>query len=307
MISAGAGAALQEWLSGLAALQGRSDNTITAYRADVAGFIGFMQQHHGASLGTGSLTKISISDMRSWMAAERGGGISARSLARKLSAVKQFMAWLANRDGFDVTPVLSVRSPRFKKPLPRPLPPDAAIRMIETVETLAPKQWIAARDRAVLSILYGAGLRISEALSLSGADVPLKDSLRILGKGGKERVVPVLPVIADAMDRYVALCPFELSRDAPLFRGIRGGPLAPRAVQKSMESARSHLGLPESATPHALRHSFATHLMAAGGDLRSIQELLGHSSLSTTQGYTAVDTDRLLKVYDDAHPSMRKA
>ncbi|MEL7344972.1 MAG: tyrosine recombinase XerC [Pseudomonadota bacterium] len=303
MISAGASDALGDWLTGLAALKGRADNTVAAYRTDVAGFIGFLQSHHGDALGTGALARVTISDMRSWMASERGRGVSARSLARQLSAVKQFMAWLGERDGFDVTPVLSTRSPRFKRPLPRPLPPDAALRMIQTVGEMADVPWVGARDVAVVTLLYGAGLRISEALSLTGADIPLAQTLRIVGKGDKERIVPVLPVCIDAVDRYVTACPFPVEPGAPLFRAVRGGPLTARPVQKAMESARSVLGLPSTATPHALRHSFATHLMAAGGDLRSIQELLGHASLSTTQAYTAVDTDRLLEIYDAAHPS----
>ena len=305
MISAGSDDALNQWLTGLAALKGRADNTINAYRNDVAGFLGFLQTHHGDALGTGAIARVTISDMRSWMASERGRGISARSLARQLSAVKQFMAWLGERDGFDVTPVLSTRSPRFKRPLPRPLPPDAAVQMIATVGEMADMPWVGQRDVAVVTLLYGAGLRISEALSLTGASFPLSDSLRIRGKGDKERMVPILPICADAVARYVAACPFPVEPEAALFRAVRGGALSPRPIQKAMEAARAVLGLPATATPHAMRHSFATHLMTQGGDLRSIQELLGHASLSTTQAYTAVDTDRLLDIYDAAHPAAR--
>lgn len=305
MISAGSDDALNQWLTGLAALKGRADNTINAYRNDVAGFLGFLQTHHGDALGTGAIARVTISDMRSWMASERGRGVSARSLARQLSAVKQFMAWLGERDGFDVTPVLSTRSPRFKRPLPRPLPPDAAVQMIATVGEMADKPWVGQRDVAVVTLLYGAGLRISEALSLTGASFPLSDSLRIRGKGDKERMVPILPICADAVARYVAACPFPVEPEAALFRAVRGGALSPRPIQKAMEAARAVLGLPATATPHAMRHSFATHLMTQGGDLRSIQELLGHASLSTTQAYTAVDTDRLLDIYDAAHPAAR--
>ena len=305
MISAGSDDALNQWLTGLAALKGRADNTINAYRNDVAGFLGFLQTHHGDALGTGVIARVTISDMRSWMASERGRGVSARSLARQLSAVKQFMAWLGERDGFDVTPVLSTRSPRFKRPLPRPLPPDAAVQMIATVGEMADMPWVGQRDVAVVTLLYGAGLRISEALSLTGASFPLSDSLRIRGKGDKERMVPILPICADAVARYVAACPFPVEPEAALFRAVRGGALSPRPIQKAMEAARAVLGLPATATPHAMRHSFATHLMTQGGDLRSIQELLGHASLSTTQAYTAVDTDRLLDIYDAAHPAAR--
>lgn len=305
MISAGSDDALNQWLTGLAALKGRADNTINAYRNDVAGFLGFLQTHHGDALGTGAIARVTISDMRSWMASERGRGVSARSLARQLSAVKQFMAWLGERDGFDVTPVLSTRSPRFKRPLPRPLPPDAAVQMIATVGEMADMPWVGQRDVAVVTLLYGAGLRISEALSLTGASFPLSDSLRIRGKGDKERMVPILPICADAVARYVAACPFPVEPEAVLFRAVRGGALSPRPIQKAMEAARAVLGLPATATPHAMRHSFATHLMTQGGDLRSIQELLGHASLSTTQAYTAVDTDRLLDIYDAAHPAAR--
>jgi integrase/recombinase XerC len=198
--------------------------------------------------------------------------------------------------------VLSARAPRFQRRLPRPLSVEGARAMLEAVGEQAGEDWIAARDTAVLTLLWGCGLRISEALGLTGADVPLPEVLRIRGKGGKERVVPVLPAARAAVDRYAALAPFAPVADEPLFRGVRGGPLSPRLIQKAMETARLALGLPASATPHALRHSFATHLLAAGGDLRSIQDLLGHASLSTTQAYTAVDASRLMEVYEKAHP-----
>jgi len=219
-----------------------------------------------------------------------------------LSAVKSFYRWLANREGFEPTAVLSTRSPKFQPKLPRPLAEPAARAMIDTVELQATDPWIAARDSAVVTLLYGCGLRISEALGLTGADAPLPDVLRITGKGSKERIVPVLDVARDAVDAYVAICPYPVTADAPLFRAVRGGALAPRAIQKVMEKTRMQLGLPATATPHALRHSFATHLLAAGGDLRTIQELLGHASLSTTQAYTAVDAAHLMAVYDKAHP-----
>ncbi len=261
-----------------------------------------MTLHQGAQQGLGALERITVPDMRAWMAQQRSSGVGARSLARKLSAVKSFYRWLAEREGFEPTAVLSTRAPKFTKKLPRPLAEDAAKAMIETVELQSGNDWVAARDVAVVTLLYGCGLRISEALSLTGADAPLAQTIRIVGKGDKERIVPVLPAARDAVDAYLRLCPHPQEPNAPLFRGVRGGALNARAIQAAMANARMQLGLPSTATPHAMRHSFATHLLSAGGDLRSIQELLGHASLSTTQTYTAVDTARLMEVYNRAHP-----
>ncbi len=294
--------ALQLWLDSLGALSGRSENTQTAYRGDVTDFLSFMTLHHNERSGLAALSRITVSDMRAWMADQRASGVGARSLARKLSAVKSFYRWLAEREGFEPTAVLSTRAPKFTKKLPRPIAEDAVRAMIETVELQSENDWVSARDVAVVTLLYGCGLRISEALSLTGADAPLAKALRVVGKGNKERVVPVLPAARAAMDRYLELCPHPQSKNKALFRGVRGGPLNPKAVQGVMARARAQLGLPATATPHALRHSFATHLLTAGGDLRAIQELLGHASLSTTQAYTAVDTARLMEVYNRAHP-----
>ena len=294
--------ALADWLGALEGAQGRAPATVGAYRADVAGFLSFCQGHFGEATGTAPLARLTVSDMRAWMAHERRRGVSARSLSRSLSAVKSFLRWLADRDGFDPTAVLSIRGPAYQPKLPRPLAEETARAVIDRVELQAREPWVAARDVAVVTVLYGLGLRISEALSLTGADHPMPEVLRITGKGGKERIVPALPAARDAVAAYVRACPHDLAPEAPLFRGVRGGALSPRAVQKVMESTRLQLGLPASATPHALRHSFATHLLASGGDLRAIQELLGHASLSTTQGYTAVDTVRLMEVYRAAHP-----
>ncbi len=302
MISEGARDALSEWLDHIRALDGASANTLAAYQTDLTGFLAFMAAHLGGSVGRGGLAAVSLPDMRAWMAHERGRGVGARSLARSLSAVKSFYRWLSERDDFDATAVLSTRSPKFSKKLPRPLAPDAAKAVIETAGLQSLHGWVGARDIAVATLLYGCGLRISEALGLTCADAPLPDALRIKGKGGKERVVPVLPVARDAVEAYRRLCPHPETPDAPLFRGVRGGALGPRAVQNTMQQVRLQLGLPATATPHAMRHSFATHLLAAGGDLRAIQELLGHASLSTTQAYTSVDTSRLLEVYKAAHP-----
>lgn len=302
LISPASRDALQSWLSTQKALKGASENTVLAYQGDVAEFLSFITLHKGEPMGLKALERIGIGDMRAWMAQSRQSGVGARSLARKLSAVKSFYRWLAEREGFEPTAVLSTRAPKFQKKLPRPLAPDAASEMLDTVALQSSKPWVAARDVAVLTLLYGCGLRISEALGLTGRDVPMPDVLRILGKGGKERLVPVLQVARDAVDDYLTQSPFALEPDAPLFRGVRGGALSPRPIQKAMERTRLQLGLPASATPHAMRHSFATHLLSAGGDLRAIQELLGHASLSTTQAYTAVDTARLMEVYDQTHP-----
>jgi integrase/recombinase XerC len=304
-ISPGLRDALTRWLDHLRALDGASKNTLVAYQRDVLGYLAFLTGHFGDATGIASLTRVGVSDIRAWMAQERGRGVAARSLARSLSAVKSFTSWMAEREGFDATAVLSARSPKFQRKLPRPLSQDAARAMIGTVELQSQKPWIAARDMAVVTLLYGCGLRISEALGLTGADVPLPDVLRITGKGGKERLVPVLPAARQAVDAYLRACPFPAEPDAPIFRGARGGALNPRMVQKAMQAARMQLGLPATATPHAMRHSFATHLLAAGGDLRAIQELLGHASLSTTQAYTAVDTARLMEIYDKTHPRAR--
>lgn len=302
MVSPALTRALGDWIDQQRALRGAADNTLIAYQTDVLGFLSFMAQHHGEAQGLGPVSRVTVSDMRAWMAHARGRGVAARSLARSLSAVKSFYTWLAEREGFEPTAVLSTRSPKFQKKLPRPLAVDAARAMIDTVELQAREPWIALRDVAVVTLLYGCGLRISEALGLTGADVPLPATLRILGKGGKERVVPVLPAARVAVGAYVKACPYDTAVNQPIFRGLRGGPLYPRAIQTVMAQARMQLGLPATATPHAMRHSFATHLLNAGGDLRSIQELLGHASLSTTQAYTAVDTARLMEVYDASHP-----
>jgi integrase/recombinase XerC len=293
--------ALSGFLRDLRALDGRAKKTAEAYRADVARFLAFIADHTGGEAGLAALFRLTLSDMRAWMAHERKRGLSARSLARALSAVKAFLRWLSEREGFDATAPLSVRSPKFTKKLPRPLSEEAARDVVDLLETQRPEPWIALRDRAVALLLYGSGLRISEALGLAGANLPLGETIRVRGKGGKERIVPVLPAAREAVAAYAAACPHPLA-GGPLFRGARGGPLSPRLVAKAMETARMVLGLPATATPHALRHSFATHLLNAGADLRAIQELLGHASLSTTEAYTAVDPGRLLEVYERSHP-----
>lgn len=296
------GAALTQWLQHSQALDGAAQNTIDAYRRDVSRYLKFLTAHHGGAGGMSLVIAASPSDLRAWMAEERGRGLATRSLARALSAVKGFTAWAADRNAADATTVLSARAPKFRRKLPRPLSEDGATDMLSEIGADAREDWIAARDTAIATLLYGLGLRISEALSLTGADHPLPPVLRITGKGGKTRPVPVIPTAARAVNDYAKLCPHDLQPDAPLFRGARGGPVNPRLIQSAMERARLRLGLPATATPHALRHSFATHLLSAGGDLRAIQELLGHASLSTTQAYTAVDAARLMEVYEQAHP-----
>jgi len=300
--SPGQRAALAQWLTHIRALDGAAAHTLAAYGADVARYMDFLARHRGAAEGTGALLTVPQADLRAWMAHERARGLGPRSLARALSAVKGFTGWLAEREGIDATAVLSARGPKYRRSLPRPLSEQGARDMIDRVESQAREDWIAARDAAVITLLYGCGLRISEALALTGAASPLPEVLRITGKGSKTRLVPVIPAARAAVARYAALVPFDLAPAGPLFRGARGGALNPRLIARAMESARLQLGLPATATPHAMRHSFATHLLSAGGDLRTIQQLLGHASLSTTQAYTAVDAARIMDVYEKAHP-----
>ena len=302
LLSAGLRDALEDWLLTRRAIRGISEHTENAYRADVLSHLSFLTEYHGGGIGTKALHAIGTRDMRAWMAHERGRGLSARSLARALSAVRSFYKWLAERDGFDPSAILATRSPKRQPKLPRPLDVDAAKAVLEIASDMGREDWIGARDVAVLTLLYGCGLRISEALGLNLSDTPLREVIRITGKGNKTRIVPVIAPARAAVQRYLELMPFAAEPDAPLFRGARGGRLNPRTVQKLMEQARLQLGLPATATPHALRHSFATHLLGAGGDLRSIQDLLGHASLSTTQTYTAVDQVHLMEVYKKAHP-----
>lgn len=302
MISPAASETLARFLAHKATLDNAATNTLAAYEGDILEFLAFMTLHKGGPQGLGPLMDISVSDMRSWMAKVRGEGVAARSLARKLSATKSFYRWLAQREGCDPTAVLAMRAPKFQAKLPRPLSETSAKQVLETIDLQSQENWVGARDTAVITLLYGCGLRISEALGLKRKDAPLPAALRIVGKGGKERVVPVIDAARDAVDHYLRLCPQSLPEDGALFRGVRGGALSPRIVQKVMQHTRQQLGLPASATPHALRHSFATHLLSAGGDLRAIQELLGHASLSTTQAYTQVDSARLMEVYNQTHP-----
>ena len=293
------------WLEHLAHERRASPRTLEAYGFAAARYLAFLQRHRGEALGAADLGGVAASEIRAWLAHLRGGDrpLSPRSVSQALSAIRTFHRFLDRR--YDVpNPALTlVRGPRVKPGAPRPVSEDQASGLLAE-PGLDPDRpdWEAARDEAVLTLLYGCGLRISEALSLNRRDAPLGDVLRITGKGGKTRMVPVLPAVRRAIDAYVADLPFVLSPDEALFRAPRGGPLSPRHVQATVQRLRSRLGLPDSATPHALRHSFATHLLGAGADLRSIQELLGHASLSTTQRYTDVDAAALLGAYAAAHP-----
>ncbi len=281
-----------------------AENTVQSYQRDLSAFIDFLGKHLGHEIRLGDLRHISITDFRSYMAHRRQGqnGISASSLARNLSTIRVFFRYIERRWDLKNDAVSLIRGPRPAKRLPKPISATASKELLIHTATSDHRPWIAARDTAVLTLLYGAGLRISEALSLTGQHAHISDTLVIKGKGGKTRLVPVLPVIQTAITDYVRLCPFPMAKDTSLFRGVRGGPLRPEMIQAKTRQLRCALGLPETTTPHALRHSFATHLLAGGGDLRTIQELLGHASLSSTQVYTDVDTAGLIKTHRAAHP-----
>lgn len=248
------------------------------------------------------VARLEAHDMRAHLAARRAEGLANTSAARELSALKAFIAFARSEAGDPDPAAPRVRGPRLKKGLPRPVTPDEAVNLADLVEGTASDDWIGARDRAVLLLMYGSGLRIAEALSLRGSDAPLGETLQVTGKGGKQRLVPILPITREAVAEYVKACPYPLAAKEPLFRGAKGGALSQGMVQKAMARARRALGLPDTATPHALRHSFATHLLGAGADLRSLQELLGHASLGSTQIYTKVDAASLLENYRSAHP-----
>ena len=300
-----AGEALALWLQHLAHERRASPRTLEAYGFAARRYLAFLEQHRGEALSLPALGGVAPGEIRAWLAHLRQGErpLSPRSLGQALSAIRTFHRFLDRRLETPNPAIALVRGPRVKPGAPRPVSEDQA-RGLMAEPALDPdrEDWEAARDEAVLTLLYGCGLRISEALSLKRSDAPLPDALRIVGKGSKTRIVPVLPAVRQATDAYLAQAPFALDPDGPLFRAKRGGALSPRHVQATVQNLRSRLGLPPSATPHALRHSFATHLLGAGADLRSIQELLGHASLSTTQRYTQVDAAALLSAYSKAHP-----
>ena len=297
--------ALQAWLEYLAHERRASPRTLEAYGEGVRRYLAFLQQHHGGPLVLSDLGSITAADVRAFLAFRREGArpLSPRSLSQALSAIRSFHRFLDRRLGVANPALELVKGPRVKPSAPRPVTEDQARGLIQEADSDPDQEpWEAARDVALLTLLYGCGLRISEALSLKRKDAPLGPSLRVLGKGAKVRIAPVLPQVAEAIDAYARVLPFALEPDEPLFRARRGGPYPPRRAQDLMQRLRGRLGLPASATPHALRHSFATHLLGAGADLRSIQELLGHASLSTTQRYTGVDAAGLLAAYSRAHP-----
>jgi integrase/recombinase XerC len=278
---------------------------LEAYGAAVSRYLAFLEGHVGEAVDLAVLGQVQASDLRAFLAYRRGGdhGLSARSLSQTLSAIRGFHRYLARRLETPNLAIEQVRGPKIKPGLPRPVSEDDSRGLIaEAGAATAAPPWTALRDQALLTLLWGCGLRISEALSLRGSDLPLPDTLRITGKGGKTRLTPVLPEVRDAVDAYVAAVPAPVGADAPLFRAVRGGPLTPRHAQATVQRLRGRLGLSDRTTPHALRHAFATHLLGAGADLRSIQDLLGHASLSTTQRYTAVDAEGLLRAYAGAHP-----
>ncbi len=291
---------LEVWGEYLAHGRRRSPHTVRAYVATAARLLDEL-----GNMDWAALARLDAPALRAQLARRRMDGIGNVSAARELSALKSFIAFARDKAGHADAARPRMRGPRIKKGLPRPVTPDEAVHLAATVEEDASEEWIGARDRAVLLLLYGAGLRIAEALSLNGGMLPLGEVLQVTGKGGKQRVVPLLPVVRDGVADYAAKCPWPLERDKPLFRGAKGGQLSQGMVQKAMARARIALGLPSTATPHALRHSFATHLLGAGADLRSLQELLGHASLGSTQIYTKVDAAVLLDVYRNAHPRER--
>jgi integrase/recombinase XerC len=305
-------AGIDDWQRWLKHVRRASPHTLAAYRHDLAAFLAFLGGHLGKPAGLGDLAALARADFRAWLAARSATELKASSTARALSVVRNFFRFLARQGRINNAVLSTVRTPRLPRAVPKALTVGEAAEAVDAVGDLGGAPWIAKRDTAILALLYGCGLRLGEALALNRRDAPRAGgaeipTLVVMGKGRKQRAVPVLPAVVAAIEDYVAACPFDGDGETPLFRGARGARLNPRLVQLRLQHLRARLGLPDSATPHALRHSFATHLLAGGGDLRAIQELLGHASLSTTQRYTEVDTAALLAVYDKAHPRARGA
>jgi len=299
--------AIAQWQDWLAAERRVSPHTLAGYGLDLAAFLDFLSQHRGEVPSLAELDALTAADFRAYLAQRAAAELKRSSTARALSMLRGFFRFLDRRGLARNAALAAVRTPKLPKSVPKALSVADAGNAVSDVAVLADEEWIKRRDVALLTLLYGCGLRLSEALGLTRAEAPLKPgTLVVTGKGNKQRRVPVLPVVAEAIAAYVAACPYRLAAEDTLFVGVRGGPLHPRLVQGRLQELRLYLGLPESATPHALRHSFATHLLAAGGDLRAIQELLGHASLSTTQRYTAVDASSLAAVYDKAHPRAKE-
>lgn len=297
------------WLASLAKERRLSGKTVEAYARDLRQFLAFLTNHLGEPPSVKGILSLKPLDIRAFLAARRMGAVGSRSLMRQLAALRSFARHLEREGHGTASAFAAIRTPKVDKNLPRPLSASSAVAVTDAETRVSENRqpWILVRDAAVLSLLYGAGLRISEALGLQRRDAPTHgiDSITVTGKGGKMRSVPVIPAIQRAVEKYLALCPYAIPPEGPLFVGARGGPLSPRIIQLAVEELRGALGLPDSATPHALRHSFATHLLAKGGDLRGIQELLGHASLSTTQLYTKVDAARLMDAFNAAHPRAR--
>lgn len=296
---------LQQWLDWLAHVRRASEHTTSAYQSDMTAFLLFTSEHLGGNVTLNHLKQLETRDFRAWLAWRMQEGYNKTSTARALSTVRHFYRYCEREELMSHSAIFHVRMPRLSKPLPKALSADQSLQAVMSIGTLHEEPWVAQRDTALLMLIYGCGLRISEALGLKVGDLPpAGGSLRIHGKGNKERIVPLLPIVRQAIDDYLKLSPFHqpLNSKAIIFVGVRGAALQPGIFQKQLRHLRSWLGLPETATPHAFRHSFATHLLAQGADLRDIQELLGHVSLSTTQRYTHVDSERLLSAYRDAHP-----
>jgi integrase/recombinase XerC len=300
------GTAIQNWRDWLAGERRASPHTLDGYARDLSSFCAFLLNHGGGEPGLAELTALTPADFRAFLAARQNDGLSRSSMARLMSTLRGFFKYLDRFDLVHNPAIGAVKSPRPPKSVPKALAADEALEALASAGELQDEPWLAARDVALFTLLYGCGLRLGEALELTRRDVPKGDTMVITGKGRKQRMVPVLAVVREAIDDYIRLCPYPLAADSPLFVGVRGGKLNPGVVQRQMRRLRLLLGLPDTATPHALRHSFATHLLAGGGDLRTIQELLGHASLSTTQRYTKVDAARLKGVYDQAHPRARR-
>ena len=300
-------AAIGDWGAWLAHERRVSPHTTSAYGHDISDFLEFLTMHLGGPLTLAALNDLRTADFRAWLSARAERGLARSSTARALSTLRGFFRWLEKRDLINNPALYNLRTPKVPSAVPKALSESEALSTISAATEQDVKPWVAKRDAAILTLLYGAGLRIGEALGLDRGDAPTGTSMRIIGKGNKERLVPLLPLVVNAVADYLAACPHVLTPDDPLFVGVRGKRLQPSQVQATVRNIRRTLGLPETATPHALRHSFATHLLAGGGDLRSIQELLGHASLTTTQRYTAVDTAHLIKVYRAAHPRARRS
>ena len=295
-------AAAAQWADVLTHQRRLSPHTLRAYAATMVRFEDFLMRHFGGAVTLAHLEALQPADVRAWLASRRAEGLGNTSLARELSAVRTFTRWARQHLTLEMEALAGVKSPRLARRVPRPLAAPDARKLLDVVANTPRADWMRLRDIAVLLLLWGAGLRISEALSLTGADLPLGEVLTVTGKRGKTRQVPLLPLVREAVEAYLAAQPFAMTSEQALFRGARGGTLDAGIIRTAMQAARPALGLPASATPHALRHSFATHLLAAGADLRAIQELLGHTSLSSTQIYTAIDATQLLDSYRTAHP-----